>query len=191
MTVTRPKIFEPSIRVYDKPIHPEFFQIVASKRILREKYEVSLSITHVGHVLQWRSLKWHGGGHFLTEVVSANVCQLPDSAIIYHSLSGHESGPLVLPENKSKGLSYKNSCRIEELPTEVFRVFEKEFLCSMDLDCLMFRFGHTGRAPLGATGFIGVNSFRNRLRVRAFHTFPDDCVLLNSESIILMDADTD
>lgn len=181
MAITRPKIFEPSIRVYERPVHPEFFRIVASKQIRRKEYEVSLAITNVGHVVHWSD-----GKKTLTEILSANVCELPESEILLRSLTDGNPQSLVLPENSLYAGLYSSRSCFEDVSPEFFGEFEKEFIQNGESSGLLYRFGFTGRMNLGGFSYIGVDSRIRQLKVRAVHTFPDDCVLLKTETVISM-----
>lgn len=181
MTITRPKIFEPSIRVYEKPVHPEFFKTVASKRICRKGYEVSLSITNAGHVVCWSD-----GKRTLTEILNVNVCELPQSEILFRSLRENNPKPLTLPESSLFNDLYFNRSQIEDVSPDFFGDFEKEFAQNNESMGLLYRFGFTGRMNLGGFSYIGIESRIRQMKVQTIHTFPDDCVLLKTETVISM-----
>lgn len=178
MSITRPKIFEPSIRLYERPVHPEFFRIVATKTILRKEYSVALSITSVGHVIDWTD-----GRQTLSEVLSTNRRELPSSAIAFRSLREFSPQTIALSEKTF----YQNSSRIEEVPPEFFGTFERELIRHLEPDGLLYRFGFSGRMALGGVGYIGVESRAHALTIRSIHTFPDDVALLRTESRIRLD----
>ena len=181
MEITRPKIFEPSIRLYDRPIHPEFFRIVASRSIRRSTYEISFSITTAGHVLQWFS-----NDLVLVEVLNTTIRELPGNPLICHLLEdGGEE--LILEDGESSRECYRNTSTIEKVPAGFFGDFEKEFVKNLEPDGLLFRFGFSGRMTLGGVSYIGVDLRNRDLKVRAVHTFPDDGVFLRAETVIRCD----
>src|SRR5205807_9449214 len=53
-------------QLYARPIHPEFFDILAVRKIQREDYELTVRITRTGHVITWENRDVH-----LTEVATA------------------------------------------------------------------------------------------------------------------------
>ena len=176
--IARPKIFEPSIRIYDRPIHSEFFRTVASKTMSRTEYELSYSITTTGHVLCWRA-----GERTITEVLSTNLGELPGATLLLQSLKEKKGSEIALPEDAR----YRSRCRIEEVPPEFFGEFEREFLRDPETNGLLFRFGFSGRMTLGGVSYIGVDSRARELKVRAVHTFPDDAVFLRTETVFRCD----
>ena len=180
MPVARPKLFEPKICLYDKPVHPEFFRIVAEKTIRRKEYEVSLSITSAGHRICWIDER-----RILTEVISANITELPMSTVAVRSLFDPSRKLLTLPDQDF----YRNSSRIETVPTDFFGAFEQEFARNLEPKGLIYRFGFSGRMTLGGISYIGVDSRARSLKIRTVHTFPDDAVLLKTESVFLLDRD--
>lgn len=180
MHVARPKIFEPTIRLYDRPVHPEFFRIVAEKTIRRKEYEVSLAITSAGHLIHWTD-----GGRTLVEVVNAAIRELPRSALVSRSLSDPSKDPLTLPNDDV----YRHSSRFEEVSPEFFDAFAKEFSRNPESNGLMFRFDFSGRLTLGGISYIGVAARARELKVRAVHTFPDDAALLKTETVFRVRRD--
>lgn len=175
MSLTRPKIFEPTLRLYNRPIHPEFFRIVAAKTLRRKEYEVELTITGAGHVVSW-----HGGGRTLVEVVVANHLELPGKPVFSRSLAEPSDEPAVFSENDF----YRNVSRFEDVPPDFFQRLEKEFLQSPEPNGLLYRFGFSGRMNLGGIAYLGFESFARQVKVRSIHTFPDDGVFLKTESVI-------
>jgi hypothetical protein len=61
----RPKVAELVFQLYGRVLHPELFEIHASRRIDRGEYSVVVAITHAGHLVTWRK-----DGLTLTEVAA-------------------------------------------------------------------------------------------------------------------------
>lgn len=174
MSITRPKIFDPTILLYDRPVHPEFFRIVASKSIVRDCYEVSLSITDTGHLLYWSD-----GNIMLTEVLNTNRRELPSPSLFCGSLNDRLENPL----NFEQDVFYHHSSWIEEVSSDFFHVFEKEFLGQIEPEGLLYRFGFSGRVNLGGISYIALESRHREIRIRAIHTFPDDSAFLRTDTV--------
>jgi len=47
----------------------------------------------------------------------------------------------------------------------------------------MHTFASSGRMALGALSYVHVESRNRSLLVQAFHTFPDDCAIVKSQSL--------
>ena len=181
MEITRPKIFEPTLRLYDRPVHPEFFRILASRTIRRSEYELSISITTAGHILLWSS-----GDRILVEVLNTTIRELPGNPLIRHLLEDGGGEDLILEDDSAREC-YKNTSTIEEVPPEFLGDFEREFVNNLEPDGLLFRFGLSGRMTLGGISYIGMDLRNRDLKVRAVHTFPDDGVFLRTETVIHCD----
>ncbi len=49
---------------------------------------------------------------------------------------------------------------------------------------MFHKFDSSGRMALGALSYINVETRSRSLLVQAFHTFPDDCAIVKSQSLI-------
>lgn len=178
MPFARPKIFEPTLRIYDRPVHPEFFRIVATQRLDRERYGISSALTTAGHVLTWTD-----GERMLCEVVDTNFRELPEPLVLDPILNERPKTPVTVPKNAF----YGNVSQIIEVPPMFFHDMEKELLRDTETDGLLYRFGYSGRMNLGGVSYLGVESRSRSIRIRAVHTFPDDGVLIKTETKIRLD----
>lgn len=178
MPFARPKIFEPTLRIYERPVHPEFFRIVAMKNLDRDHYGISSALTTSGHVITWT-----GGGRTFCEVVDTNLRELPEPLIFNPILNEISKTPITIPENAF----YGNFSQMIEVPSEFFHDMEKEFLRNTETDGLFYRFGYSGRMNLGGISYLGVESRSRSVRIRSVHTFPDDGVFIKTETKIRLD----
>src|SRR5207253_1429658 len=64
--LTRPPVSDLVFQVYGRPLHPELFDILATRKVQREDYELTVWITRTGHVISWDNANVH-----LTEVTAA------------------------------------------------------------------------------------------------------------------------
>ena len=72
MLTVRPKVAELTFQVFERPLHPELFEIHRSHTLRRGDYEVKIDITSAGHVVKWRY-----AGLTLTEVAASAHHPLP------------------------------------------------------------------------------------------------------------------
>ena len=80
------------------------------------------------------------------------------------------------------GAVYSVKFSLEPVEPEVFWNFHQELTSDLGQDGLLYRFESSGRMALGAFSFIHLESRNRSLRIRAFHTFPDDYAIVKSES---------
>ena len=64
----RPQLSHLLFQLYDRPVHPEFFDVLAHRRIVRAGYSLDLWITRTGHVVTWTNRRV-----CLTEVTAADM----------------------------------------------------------------------------------------------------------------------
>jgi hypothetical protein len=81
------------------------------------------------------------------------------------------------------GVSYHVNFQQETVAPEVFWTFQEELSREGPRQGLLQRFDSSGRIALGAISYIHVESRLHSLRVRAFHTFPDDYAIVQTRSL--------
>ena len=77
--LTRPRVSDLVFQVYDRPLHPELFDILAARKVQREDYRLMVRITRTGHVISWENAEF-----FLTEVAAAGAQHLPEHRRLRH-----------------------------------------------------------------------------------------------------------
>ena len=82
------------------------------------------------------------------------------------------------------GVVYQVSFQLEPLSPEVFWMFQNELARDAQVQGLLHRFGSSGRINFGALSYINVETRNKSLLVQAFHTFPDDCAIVKSQSLV-------
>ncbi len=175
MLSVRPKVAELVFQLYEKPLHPELFDVFAQRRVERGSYCATVQITSAGHVITWRC-----GGVTLCEVAASAHQVLPQRKRLFsHRLKGQRSEQVDL----RRGISYQSSFQLEPVDPEVFWTFQEELRQDGQHEGLLYHFRSSGRMSLGAISYIHVET-RNRLfLVQAFHTFPDDYAIVKSQSL--------
>jgi len=172
----RPKVAELVFQLYGRPLHPELFQIYESRSIARGDYQAKIDITSAGHVVTWRS-----GGMTLTEVAAAAHHPLPEKRrLMSYALKGQRSDRVEC----RGGVSYEMSFQLESVDPEVFWTFQQELAADGRRKGMLHKFDASGRISLGALSYINVDVRARKLLVQAFHTFPDDCAIVKSQSMI-------
>ncbi|QDV75908.1 DUF2617 family protein [Botrimarina mediterranea] len=152
-------------------------------------YEAIVAITSAGHVVHWRHR-----GLTLTEVCASSHQPLPQRRrLMSHRVEGERSDRVEC----RGGIVYETSLALETASSEALYAYQHEFdLMNLqggalplgeggDSNGLLHRFEASGRAGLsmGALSFVDIQSRDRSLRVRALHTFPDDCAIVKTESV--------
>ncbi len=118
MLSVRPKIAELMFQVYGRPLHPELFEIFATRTVSRGDYEATIRITSAGHVVAWRYR-----GLTLTEVACSASHPLPQKRrLLHYRLKGQRSDELEC----RGGVRYEMNFQLEPVRPEVFWTFQQE-----------------------------------------------------------------
>lgn len=175
MLTARPKIAELVFQMYGRPLHPELFNVHATRTIKRGNYEVKIDITSAGHVICWRY-----AGLTLTEVATAANHPLPERRrLLSAKLRGYRNAQVSC----RGGVTYKVNFQLEPVEPEIFWAFQQELTRDGGQQGMLHRFNSNGRMALGALSYIHTEARDRKFRVRAFHTFPDDYAIVKSESV--------
>ncbi len=174
MLSVRPKVAELVFQLYGRALHPELFEVFASRTVRRGDYEATVSITSAGHVVAWRYQ-----GLTLTEVAASAQHPLPQKRrLISYLLRGERSDRIEC----RGGVRYHVSFELESVEPQVFWTFQEELSFDGKHQGMLHRFDSSGRMALGALSYINVETRNRSLLVQAFHTFPDDYAIVKSQS---------
>jgi hypothetical protein len=171
----RPKVGELVFQLYGRALHPELFEIRASRSIDRGSYSARISITTAGHLVTWRK-----DGLTLTEVATSVSQPMPQKRrLLSHRIAGERNDRMEC----RGGASYETCFQLETVQQEVFWAFQQELVEAGAKRGLLHRFESGGRVALGAVSWIDVETRPRSLIVQAFHTFPDDMAIVKSQTV--------
>ncbi|NDC54625.1 MAG: DUF2617 family protein [Planctomycetia bacterium] len=175
MLSVRPKVAELVFQVYGRPLHPELFEICASRTIERGGYHATVTITSAGHLVTWRR-----DGLTLCEVATSAAQPLPQKRrLLSHRLSGERSDRMEC----RGGTTYQTCFQLEAVEPEVFWTFQQELCVEGIRHGLFHRFEPVGRLAPGAISWLNIETRAKSLLVQAFHTFPDDLAIVKSQTL--------
>ncbi|GIW80879.1 MAG: hypothetical protein KatS3mg105_2686 [Gemmatales bacterium] len=175
--VLRPQVRDLVFQLFGRPVHPEFFDIVAERRVRHGSYEVVARITRTGHAISWDNGKVH-----LTEVTTADE-PLPQRRLLFDCrLRGEHQYSLVCSEN----VHYQTSFQVETLPPEIFLHVHDEILEDGAKRGMLHNFCPHHRLALAPLGFVSVEARPGCLFLTSFHTFPDEFTVIKTQSLIEM-----
>ena len=170
----RPKVAELTFQLYGRVLHPELFEVYQTRRVKRGRYEAKIDITSAGHVMAWRY-----DGIILTEVAAAANHPLPRKRrLMSYRLEGDRSDRLKC----RGGVVYRTDFQMESYDQDLFLSFQQELATDRHRRGMMHTFGASGRVALGAVSYINVETRDRSMFVQAFHTFPDDCAIVKTQS---------
>lgn len=174
MTAVRPKVAELAFQVFGRALHPELFDVAQCRIIERNGFRAKVDITTSGHVVTWSY-----AGLTLTEVAAAANHPLPiRRRLMSHRIIGKQRDTLTC----RGGAKYRVQFQLETAEPEVFWSFQQQLINNDQRQGMLHTFDASGRVPMGALSYIHLETRDRLLMVQAFHTFPDDCALVKTES---------
>lgn len=172
----RPRVAELVFRLYDKPLHPELFDVLASRTVKRDGYTLSVRLTRTGHVLEWTQGRVHLG-----EATATTEMELPETGRrLGHPFESNWCGRL----NFAGEVRYQVSSQLEVLAAEQFRYVHEELALEGSRKGMLFHCRAENRLNLSPLGIVIVQTVRSGLSITAFHTFPDEFALIKTQSLI-------
>jgi hypothetical protein len=173
---TRPKVAELSLQLFGRSLHPELFVVHKSRTVERGGYTAKIDITSSGHVVTWRYQ-----GMTISEVACSAQHPLPQKRrLMSYRFKGERTDRVEC----RGGVTYQVSFQLEPATPQDFWMFQNELARDAQVEGLLHRFDSSGRMNLGALSYINVETRNKSLLIQAFHTFPDDCAIVKSQSLL-------
>ncbi len=173
----RPRVSDLVFQLYGRPVHPELFDILATRRIERDDYRLSVHITRTGHVISWENRDV-----FLTEITAASDQPLPQKRRLLHRRLCQEQ---TTGMSCAHGVQYQASFQVEVLQPEIFVHIHGEILQDGCKRGLLHRFeSPTHLIALSPLGFVTAEARLGCLFLASFHTFPDEYTVIKTQSLI-------
>ena len=179
MITTRPCVSELVFLHYDRPLHPEFFQIVASRTMERKNYTLTISLTNTGHVAMLRGKAADSRTFYVSEAATAAHLEMPVSPVSAFHFKGKQHETIRLSDH----LFVETTFNRETLELNAFMALQTELTKANELDGLFYHFGPNGRIAMGGLSYVTLDAWYKRVRVRAYHTFPECCRVHTTDSV--------
>ncbi len=175
VTFVRPKISDLVFHLYGRSVHPELFEVYDQFEISLREYTATVRICAAGHVVGVRS-----HGRVLTEVATTCTHPLPkNKRLIEKPLRGIRDESYRFPG----GGRYQVSFQLERLDPEVYLNFHEELLMDCHRAELSHRFPAGNRLSPEPLSLIRTETTVNSLLIHAYHSFPDDCAVIKTQSL--------
>jgi len=161
--------------LFQRPLHPELFQIYAKRRLRTGKYEADIWVTGCTHVVSV-----YAGDVCLSEVVSVPGQMLPQRGLIKRfRFRGPRSHKCTL----SRGVSYMTDFQIEKMSPNLYRQSH------LDLERFARNRGVFVKFPgleidgLQPFCYIDFEARRTELHIHTFAAYPDQVTMIKTQSL--------
>jgi hypothetical protein len=176
LPLIRPKVGELVYRLYNRPLHPELFEVLSTRSITRDGYTLMVRLTCTGHVLSWTDGRIH-----LEEVTATEEMDLPEfGRKLGHNFQNDRNSQFDFPGE----IRYRISSQLEVLPIEQFVHVHAELAADGARKGMVFHCRTGNRFGPSPLGVVIVQSVSRGLSTSAFHTFPDELTLIKTQSLI-------
>jgi hypothetical protein len=176
VSFARPDVADLLFYVYSRALHPELFAVQAQRRITGANYEATVQICEAGHVLNFRQ-----DDQTLIEIMTAEHQLFPQhKRLLNRRIQGCRNAACQL----GKGVEYQVSFQLERLEPEVFLRAHEELLMDCRTAQLAHAFPSGHRFSPNPLSLLRVDADRRSLLVHAFHTFPDSCSVVKTQSLL-------
>jgi hypothetical protein len=161
--------------LYDRPQHPELFDIYHDHHIVKPAYESQIWVTGCTHVIGF-----FREGMSLVEVVADQNTPLTERGRLlelpFRGERDHE-------RKRAGGISYVMNFQVETMSAAVYSQTHHELARMGAQRGLFVPFPTWMTRSLTPFTYIDYNAKPNELHVFAFHAFPEDLTIIKTQSI--------
>jgi Protein of unknown function DUF2617 len=169
------RIADLAFQVFSRALHPDWFSTREFRRVEQRGWTADMRIIAGGHAVVFGS-----GPVRLSEILSSPDTSLPELGRLFHSHLKHERSALLRP---SGSIEYQSCIEVERLDKEVFRHLCEEIERDASRQRLFHRFGSSNRLAPPPISQLHIIARARDLTVHAFHTFPDECAIVRTQSL--------
>jgi hypothetical protein len=168
-------IDELTFSLFQRPLHPELFQIYAKRELKTEKYEAIIWVTGCTHVVSV-----FAGDLCLSEVISGPGQMLPQRGLIERF---RFRGPRSHKCSLSRGISYMTDFQVEKMSQNLYRQSH------MDLERFARNRGVFVKYPGLESGglqpfcYVDFEARQSELHIHAFAAYPDQVTMIKTQSL--------
>ena len=161
--------------LFQRPIHPELFQIFAKRELKTEKYEAIIWVTGCTHVITVFTKDL-----CLCEIVSAPNQPLPSRGLNERfQFRGPKSHKCTL----SKCVSYMTDFQVEKMTPALYQQSHTDYERFSHTRGLFVKFPELEVGGLQPFCYIDFEARQNELHVHTFSAYPDQVTIVKTQSL--------
>jgi len=175
VSFVRPAVSELMFHLFERSLHPELFDIRKHDQIRQPDYSADIRICDSGHLVTFQI-----GDSIVSEVVASLGQPLPDRNERFHRrLKGSRDESIKCGDK----ITYHMSYQVEKLSPEVFLNMHEELQHDCQRAPISHCFSSPNRLSPAALSFMQTDVWPHSLLIHAFHTFPEDCAIVKTQSL--------
>ena len=161
--------------LYDRPLHPELFEIYHGRNINRKEYQAQIWVTGCTHMIGFYRQK-----QSLCEVIADRGSELPSRGLL---LEMPFKGEKEHQFKRSLGINYMMNFQAESMSAAVYAKTHHDLARLGAKRGLFVPFPTWRTHGLMPFTFIDYQTNETSLHVFAFHAFPEDLTVIKTQSI--------
>ncbi len=162
--------------LYERPLHPELFEIYHDHHIVKSGYEAQIWVTGCTHVIGFYRERFS-----LVELIADSGAMLPQRGrLLEVPFRGERDHEL----KRAEGINYMMNFQVESMSPTVFSRTHHD-LARLGAErglFVPFPMWMT-HSPLTPFTFVDYDAKPNELHVFTFHAFPEDLTVIKTQSI--------
>jgi hypothetical protein len=166
---------ELTFSLFQRPLHPELFQIYAQRQLKTEKYEALIWVTGCTHVVSV-----FAGGICLSEVISTPGQLLPSRGLIERF---QFRGPRTHKCTLSRGISYMTDFQVERMSPNLYQQSQVDLERFASNRGIFVDFPEMQVGRLQPFCYVDFEARRTELHVHAFAAYPDQVTMIKTQSL--------
>jgi hypothetical protein len=161
--------------LYDRPLHPELFDIYHDHRIVKDGYEAQVWVTGISHLVGF-----YRGEAAMVELLAESTAELPARGkLVSLPVRGEKEREI----NHVGGLRYIMSFQVEKMSARLYAKAHDELAGQAAQRGLFVPFPEWAANALSPFTYIDYEAKLRELHVFAYHAFPDELTLIKTQSI--------
>ena len=161
--------------LYDRPLHPELFDIYHDHHIVKAGYEAQVWVTGCSHVIGF-----FRGPLALVEATADADAELPDRGLLielpFRGERAHEC-------KRTDGINYMMNFQVETMSPAVYSKTHHDLARQGSRRGLFVPFPMWMARSLTPFSYVDYEAKPNELHVFTFHAFPEDLTIVKTQSI--------
>ena len=168
-------ISELTFSLYQRPLHPELFNIYAKRYLRTEKYETTIWITGCSHLVSIYS-----DNMWLTELIAAPGQVMPKKGLIERfGFKGKRNHKYIL----GKHFSYITDFQVEKMSPNLYRQSLTDLEKFPRNRGVFVTFPKSTVGGLEPFSYIDFEARRYELHIHTFHAYPEKTTIIKTQSL--------
>ncbi|MHC4213000.1 MAG: DUF2617 family protein [Planctomycetota bacterium] len=166
---------ELTFSLFQRPLHPELFQIYARRRLKTGKYEVDIWVTGCTHVVSV-----YVKDQTLAEVISSPGQMLPQHGLIERfQFRGPRSHKCTL----SREISYMTDFQIEKMSPNLYKQSHEDLERFARNRGVFVKYPKLKIGGLQPFCYVDFEARRNEFHIHTFAAYPDQVTMIKTQSL--------